>query len=340
MAICYHRKLAWITPKGLAFKPVHGAKQVTVPCGKCLACRANNASQWATRVMHEAEYVKEACFVTLTYNPENVPKGYSLLKSDLQKFLKRLRITLERENLGRIRAFMACGEYGKKRGRPHYHILILGWSPNDLVYHGKSYSGEPIYTSKFLERVWGKGFCPIGTLTGRSAAYVARYSKKLLDNAGKRLKPFVESSRRIPLCGVKGSGAIGAQWLVDHHGVLRFGYIHHPEKPDVKVRIPEYYFDLVQKWWPDEYEQIKQHRLDFAMESFGGLQLIDDPISHEPTILFHVEQKNELDELRRFVGVTDDKVNLETLLRMAKEKVIRLCRTQDENLSKLERGLE
>lgn len=81
MAICYHRKQAWITEKGLKFRPVLGARRVTVPCGKCLACRANNASQWATRVMHEAEYVKTACFVTLTYSPEHVPFDYSLRKN-------------------------------------------------------------------------------------------------------------------------------------------------------------------------------------------------------------------------------------------------------------------
>lgn len=340
MAICYHRKLAWLTSKGLSFKPVLGAKRLTVPCGKCLACRANNASQWATRVMHEAEYVDTACFITLTYSPDYVPSDYSLRKSDLQKFLKRLRITLDRQKLGHIRAYLACGEYGSKRGRPHYHVLLLGWSPHDLQFYSTSYSGEPIYTSKFLESIWRFGFCPVGTLTGRSAAYVARYSKKLLNNAGNRLKPFVESSRRIPLVGVNGSGAIGSQWVVDNHKVLRLGYVHHPEHPDVKVRIPEYYFDLLKKWWPDEYEAIKDLRLDFVMESFGGLDIVEDDVTHKPSILFHVEQSDSIDQLRKFVSVSDPSVPLEDLLNMAKQKVQSLSRAQDDALSKLERGLE
>lgn len=340
MAICYHRKQAWITEKGLKFRPFLGAKRVTVPCGKCLACRANNASQWATRVMHEAEYVKSACFVTLTYSPEFVPSDYSLRKSDLQKFLKRLRISLERKHLGHIRAFLACGEYGEKRGRPHYHVLLLGWSPNDLVFHHISYSGEPVYTSKFLESIWRRGFCPVGTLTGRSAAYVARYSKKLLNNAGNRLKPFVVSSRRIPLVGVEGFGAIGAQWLVDNHKALRLGYVHHPEHPDVKVRIPEYYFDLLNKWWPDEYESIKHLRLDFVMDSFCGLELVEDDITHEPSVLLHAEEPDSIAQLRKFVSVSDPSVPLFDLLKLAKAKVLNLSRTQDEALTKLERGLE
>ena len=340
MAICYHRKQAWRTEDGLKFKPIPGAQRVTVPCGKCIACRANNASQWATRVMHESHYVDTACFVTLTYSPENVPKDYSLRKSDLQNFLKRLRITLYRENLGHIRSFLACGEYGKKKGRPHYHLLLLGWSPNDLVYHSKSYSGDPIYTSKFLEKIWGLGFCPVGTLTGKSAAYVARYSKKLLDNAGNRLKHFVVSSRRIPLRGVKGFGAIGAQWLIDNHKALRFGYLHHPEHPDIKVRIPEYYFDLLSKFYPDEYDTVKQYRLEFVLASFHGLELVEDPISHKPNVLFHMEQSNALEELRKFVSVSDPNIPLTDLLVMAQAKVHNLSHVQDEALIKLERGLD
>lgn len=339
MAVCYHRKLAWLTSKGLSFKPVAGASRVTVPCGNCLACRANNASQWATRVMHESEYCETACFVTLTYSPENVPRDYALKKSDLQKFIKRLRITLEREKLGRIRAFLACGEYGKKRGRPHYHILILGWSPTDLEYFGKSYSGQPLYTSKFLEKIWRLGFCPVGTLTGRSAAYVARYSKKLLDNAGRREKPFVESSRRIPLVGVDGSGAIGAQWLVDNHSVLRLGFLHHPEKADVKVRIPDYYFDLLKKWWPDEYEAVKQYRYDFAMKANGGVAIVQDSLTHQPSVVITDDLTDStISELQQFVGSDSSDIGL--LLNLAQQKVQALSRAQDSALCKLERGLE
>ena len=94
MAVCYHRKLAWLTADGLKFRPVKGAERVTVPCGKCIACRVNNASQWATRVMHEAQYCESACFITLTYSPDFVPSDYALRKSDLQKFIKRLRTHL------------------------------------------------------------------------------------------------------------------------------------------------------------------------------------------------------------------------------------------------------
>ena len=292
MAQCYHRKLAYLTENGLKFgtPPTSGDyRRVSVPCGKCIACRCNNAAQWATRVLHEAQYCNSGCFVTLTYNPENVPKGYNLVKSDLQAFIKRLRRQLDYHCLGSIRAFLACGEYGSKRGRPHYHLLILGWSPSDLVFFKKSYSGLPIYTSAFLERVWAKGFCPVGTLESGSAAYVGRYTKKAeSDNVGNRLPPFFLASRNIPLSNGK-QGALGAQWVLDNHKALRLGYLHHPSKPNVKCRIPDYYFDLLEKWFPDEYASLKQYRYDFAVEASDGIFIIDQQgkavpyFEHEPT---------------------------------------------------------
>ena len=216
--ICYHRKIAWLDPiKGIVFKsPLPSARMVSVPCGKCLVCRANNAQSWALRVMHEAQYVSSACFVTLTYDPAFCPKDYSLKKKDVQDFMKRLRRQLEYHKLGAIRSYLVVGEYGSKRQRPHYHLLLLGWSPNDLVFFKYSYSGEPLYTSAFLESVWQKGFCPVGTVKDNAAAYVARYGRKLFEKEQvKREKPFMLSSRNISLADGK-VGALGSQWVLDN----------------------------------------------------------------------------------------------------------------------------
>lgn len=281
MAQCFHRKRAWLTPgNALSFKPVEGARLITIPCGKCLPCRVNNASMWATRAMHESQYVKESCFVTLTYDPEHCPADYSLNKHDVQCFIKRVRKHLGN---GRLRAYFGCGEYGTLRGRPHYHFLLLGWCPKDLVFHHKSYSGLPVYTSEIMQRLWGKGFCPVGTCSHESAGYVARYQKKATaDNSGNRPHPFFVASRNIQLAspvfprGNTECGGLGAQWLLDHYQELRHGFLRHPTKHDVKLRIPEYYFDLLQRWFPKEYEELKEFRLDFAQSDHYGVWLCDD----------------------------------------------------------------
>ena len=65
MATCYHRKLAWLVPgQALSFKPVSGCECITVPCGKCIACRVNKSAEWAVRAMHDVGYVEQSCFVT------------------------------------------------------------------------------------------------------------------------------------------------------------------------------------------------------------------------------------------------------------------------------------
>jgi len=109
-----------------------------VPCGKCLGCRIAKRKEWALRMVHELSSWNHSIFVTLTYTDDKLPQNASLVKSDLQKFLKRLRKSLSYEN--RKIKYFACGEYGEKNvykvfdqirvgtQRPHYHIIIFGMS--------------------------------------------------------------------------------------------------------------------------------------------------------------------------------------------------------------------
>ena len=97
------------------------------PCGQCMACRLNKQREKAMRIGHELQYHKESVFITLTYDPEHLPENGSLVKSDVQKFLKRLR---KRLGVERVRYFL-CGEYGELGNRPHYHLIVFGLSYND-----------------------------------------------------------------------------------------------------------------------------------------------------------------------------------------------------------------
>nr|WAE43499.1 MAG: replication initiator protein [Microviridae sp.] len=110
-------------------------KGLEVPCGKCLNCRIRKRKEWGMRCLHElSTHENIACFVTLTYDDQHIPWCKSLVKSDLQKFFKRLRKSLEPTDR-KIRYF-ACGEYGDITQRPHYHMIIFGLSlsPTDKKY--------------------------------------------------------------------------------------------------------------------------------------------------------------------------------------------------------------
>lgn len=117
--------------------------------------------------MHE-----ENSFVTLTFAPEYLPTDNSIRKEHLQKFFKRLR-----KNTGAKMRYFACGEYGEKKSRPHYHAILFGYGfPDKQLYTVRQ--GNRLYRSAILERAWPFGHSLIGEVTFQSCAYVARYVMK------------------------------------------------------------------------------------------------------------------------------------------------------------------
>lgn len=142
-----------------------------VPCGQCIACRISKRREWTIRMLHELEDHKESCFVTLTYSENNVPENKSLKKEDLQKFMKRLRKSLE--PTGRKIRYFACGEYGDKTERPHYHLIIFGLG---LKNEDRSYIMDAWpYCDWSNRHIRNKSF---GLVEPDSVRYVAQYIDK------------------------------------------------------------------------------------------------------------------------------------------------------------------
>lgn len=174
---------------------------VDVPCGYCLECKLAKAKNMATRAMCEAMCHEENCFVTLTYNNENLPKGSdvhpaihietgNLQKRDMQLFFKRLIKKYPNKGIRRL----YCGERGPKKKRPHYHAIIFGYCPHDLVFYKKDEKGNYLYKSKELQKIWGKGFVTVGYVTAETCGYCARYTLK---KAG--VKPTRKNRKPNPL---------------------------------------------------------------------------------------------------------------------------------------------
>jgi hypothetical protein len=86
--------------------------------------------------------------------------------------MKRLR-----KEFGNGVRFFACGEYGEKSLRPHYHVLLLNkdFVDKKSVSSGSEYT---LYTSALLSKLWTYGTHVIGDVNFESAAYVARYCTK------------------------------------------------------------------------------------------------------------------------------------------------------------------
>lgn len=167
-------------------------KQLELGCGQCIECRMERARMWAIRCCNESQYFEEegrrSCFTTLTYNDDNLPHVKSntiegryyetLHKRDLQLFFKRLR------RRGNDFRYFASGEYGGVYGRPHYHVLIFGWHPQDCYLCGSSQSGFDVYSSDSLDETWSHGLTFIQDMNFETAFYTAGYALKKLTGKG------------------------------------------------------------------------------------------------------------------------------------------------------------
>lgn len=171
-----------------------------VPCGKCVLCLSQRRNEWSHRLqLHSYGYTSMPLFVGLTYEDENLRYGVespTLLKADLQLFFKRLK-----ENYGLYDSgfsYFACGEYGDKYNRPHYHALLFGFDELSELYEMNWLKAH-----QDLRQVWKLGNVDIGRAAWSGVHYVTKYVLKY-DGAAYDgvVKPFM-------LC----SNGIGLPWL-------------------------------------------------------------------------------------------------------------------------------
>lgn len=229
---------------------------IKLPCGRCIGCRLERSRQWALRCMHESSLYSRNCFITLTYNQENLPKDGSLRLKDFQNFFKRLR-----KKYGSKIRFFHCGEYGELNARPHYHACVFNFDFDDRKPY-KTINGHTLYTSASLNRLWTNpdtgtplGFCTIGDVTFESAAYVARYITKKINGPKaedhyKGKKPeYITMSRRPGL---------GAGWYEKYStDCYPSDYLIHRE---MKMKPPKFYDKILEKTNELVFTQIKQTR--------------------------------------------------------------------------------
>lgn len=237
-----------------------------LPCGQCVGCRLDYSRRWATRMMLELPYHEHSYFVTLTYNDDNLPIGDkglpTLVPEHVQLFMKRLRKEQSKWTDKKIRFFLA-GEYGEKKGRPHYHMILYGFEPpeGDLVFLSMSKFGDPYYTSVTINKCWQYGYNLVAGVTWKSCAYVARYIMKKQTGEGAQvyedhgIKPeFVRMSRKPGI----------GKFYYDEHAkdMLHDRYIQLTD--GLKAPVPRYFDPFFEIDFPDEYEKLSEDRVNTA----------------------------------------------------------------------------
>lgn len=207
----------------------------------------------------------ENCFITLTYNDDNLPADRSVNVREFQLFMKRLR---KRHGPG-IR-FFHCGEYGEEFQRPHYHACLFGHDFFDKELW-RVRDGVSLYVSRELERLWPFGFSSIGDVTFNSAAYVARYiMKKVTGPLSEDHYEFVDPEtgeifqRRPEYTTMSRRPGIGSTWIQKYHSDAYPGdFVIMNGK---KIKPPKAYDKWFEHEYPSDFRKLRAKRLANAKE--------------------------------------------------------------------------
>lgn len=226
-----------------------------LPCGKCNECISKRAIEWATRAKHEISEHSENSFITLTYNSKNLNSNF-IIKSDFQKFVKRLRKKLKHK----IR-YMVSYEYGSQYFRPHMHAIFFGYNPSNQTFLKKTSSGHPLFTSTEIEKLWDKGFHSVGTANERTAYYIASYALK-----GKTKTIYHpdtgESCEVSDTMDVSKRPAIGLNYLLKNYQQL----------VDSGEMLPRYYQKKLEEFNPELFE-VYQNNVNLKLKTRSSQEL-------------------------------------------------------------------
>lgn len=224
---CHEPVSAWLfnCPEGrsVSFRvPKSGDSSfepVSLPCGKCLGCLADRAMAWSIRAYLESTMWRRNSFITLTYDDDHLPPDNKISKKSLQDFFKRVRKKYT------VR-YLACGEYGSRTRRPHYHALIFGHDfrcPDEYVVNA---NGD--LCSPDLEQFWKLGQSLVTPLSLGTCMYVCGYVQKKVGDPDS----FPLFSKNPP---------IGKPWFDEHYeNVYRLGFVTIEGK---KFPLPPQFFE-------------------------------------------------------------------------------------------------
>lgn len=216
------------------------------------------------RRIHEGGSIPNGCFITLTYNDENLPEDGQVDVKHWQNFAKKLR-----RRHGPFR-FLHCGEYGSKTRRPHYHALLFGI---DFHRDRTVFSSKPdntIWLSEELSDAWShKGYCSLSPLNFATAKYVAGYVAKKLRRTDFWHLTDVYGSLPVPIETAKPEyitmsrrPGLGESWFKQY-----WASVYPMDRVIIdgkSFRPPKYYDDLLKRDHPIIHERVLAQRTEWA----------------------------------------------------------------------------
>jgi len=259
-------------------------EKIPVPCGKCPPCKLRRVNSWVFRLLEEEKVSTSAHFVTLTYNTDHVPitpNGFmGLRKSDFQDYMKRLRKLCPEHKL----KYYACGEYGSKTQRPHYHAIVFNVPDKGMFFDAWSLHDNPL------------GSVHVGSVSSDSVAYTMKY----IDKSHWHKKHSRDD--RPPEFALMSKG-LGSNYITDPLVVA-----YHNRAPDVlyltklsghKIAMPRYYRTKL-------FTEAVQKQQTYIIKNAVSVQLQKAERAHYsqfPDMDFQFRLDSErLDRFRKFYG--------------------------------------
>lgn len=144
---------------------------IPTSCSYCSDCYRKKSLGWQARVHYESLDNRPRYVFTLTYKDD----PFLLCYRDVQLFHKRMR------RYGFKFRYFASGEYGGRKGRPHYHAMYFGIDEiTDLELYEFKQNGIHIYMSSVINKLWTHGFVFIQHCTDEagSVRYLTKYFSK------------------------------------------------------------------------------------------------------------------------------------------------------------------
>lgn len=247
-----------------------------LPCGKCPLCLAGKRQDWIRRITCETWLHPSNTFITLTYDDAHLPVASLVSKTDIQKFVKRLRHASRDYGVKPVEfKYYIASEYGSKFGRPHYHGVIFGidmlvheWLPKFIRLKSDGY---PLWTSDVLSQIWQNGFVSVDKVTPRDLRYITKYITKDRDrnfslySRGLGKGVFFDADNRLTPFG---------------DACYRNGFVAFQTAPNMflKGALPKNIDRYLSIYEPSYYDVVKAIRREFAKAKTVSARVLSDAL--------------------------------------------------------------
>lgn len=237
-------------------------ERIEVPCRRCRVCLLNRENDLVGRALCEVATSDWAFFLTLTYGDERLrhwKQKETIVKQDLQNFFKLVRKDYKCR-------YLAAGEFGERKGRSHFHVLLMGVGiPPKIALEKEYWHWEPYWPWGFTWAENGGGHKP--------PEYIAKYLNKSKRNVhdAKYNEEWVTYSRK-PLLGYE--FIIKKARRQAEMKVFPQTFNYNPPLSRARRRYSFYgkaqevFFDEILRQWPEAATQVKTEWMQNAWRRY------------------------------------------------------------------------